>query len=95
MACSASTNSRIRAAGSDQGMLNRRWTWALIWEPSPRRKRPELKDCRSLATMATVIGLRANATATAVPSVSVRDWPAASKSGRNGSRLTSVVQTPS
>ena len=76
-------------------MLNRRWTWALIWEPRPRTKRPELNDCRSFATMATVIGLRANATATAVPSVNVRDRSAASSSGRNGSRLTSVVQTPS
>ncbi len=95
MARSASTNSRILAAGSDHGMLNRRWMWALIWEPRPRTKRPELNDCRSFATMARVIGLRANATATAVPSVNVQDWPAASSSGRKGSRLTSVVQTPS
>ena len=76
-------------------MLNRRWIWALIWEPRPRTKRPELNDCRSLATMATVIGLRANATAIAVPSVRVRDRSAASSNGRNGSRLTSVVHTPS
>ena len=55
------------------GMLNRRRMWALIWEPRPRTKRPELNDCRSFATMARVIGLRANATATAVPSVRVRD----------------------
>ena len=75
-------------------MLNLRWMCALIWEPRPRTKRPELNDCRSFASMATVIGLRANATATAVPSVKVPDWPAASSSGRNGSRLTSVVQTP-
>jgi hypothetical protein len=51
--------------------------------------------CRSLAMVATVIGFRANATATAVPSLSPWDRSAASSSDRNGSRLTSVVQTPS
>src|ERR1700691_3767006 len=71
-------------------MLNRRWMCALIWEPRPRTKRPELNDCRSFATIASVIGLRANATAIAVPSVNVRDRSAASSSGRNGARLAAA-----
>jgi len=37
--------------------------WALIWVPRPRMKRPFEKACRSLPIWATVIGLRAKATA--------------------------------
>jgi hypothetical protein len=87
--------SRIRSAGADQGMLNRRSICARICEPMPSTNRPWLNVFRSLATAAIVIGLRANATATAVPSSNVEDFSAATSNGKNGSRVTSVDQTPS
>ena len=44
--------------------------------------------------LASVIGLRANATAIDVPSSSVWVCSAASSSGKNGSWLVSAVQMP-
>ena len=44
--------------------------------------------------LASVIGLRAKATAIAVPSSSRSVCSAASSSGKNGSWLVSAVQTP-
>ncbi len=67
---------------------------ALIWEPSPSMNLPELSDCKSLATVAMLIGLRANATAMAVPMARRGVCSAANSTGRNGSRATSVDQTP-
>ena len=68
---------------------------ALIWLPSPRMKRPREAACRSFATYAVVMGLRAKATAIDVPR-EIRDVaPAATASGRNGSWATSAVQAPS
>jgi hypothetical protein len=87
-------NSSIRSAGADQGIPNRRVTWALTCEPSPSTNRPPLNPWRSYATVATVIGLRANATVTAVPMVRLAEARAATMRGRKGSRPTSVDQTP-
>jgi hypothetical protein len=57
-------------------------------------KRPRAAACRSFAVYATVMGLRANATAMEVPS-SIRDVAtAATASGRNGSWLTSAHHAP-
>ena len=68
MALMARMNSRMRAAGRDQGMLKRLVMWGLICEPRPRRKRPPDASCKSLAVVATVMGLRAKATVMPVPS---------------------------
>ena len=40
MARMARIISRMRGAGCDHGMENRRVMWGLIWLPSPRMKRP-------------------------------------------------------
>jgi hypothetical protein len=55
----------MRAAGLPQGMAKRRSMWARTCEPRPSWKRPSLISWRSLASTATFIGLRANATAMA------------------------------
>ena len=95
MACIAATYSRMRAAGSDHGMLKRRVMWGLMRDASPRLKRPPPISCRSHPSWAVVIGLRANATAMLVPNVSRRVRAAASASPRNGSWILSLIQTPS
>src|SRR3546814_9770565 len=46
IACNASTNSRMRAAGRDHGMLNRRVMCGLICEPSPRSRQIGRASCR-------------------------------------------------
>ena len=69
--------------------------WGLIWLPSPSTKRPFEKDCRSQPMLASVIGLRANATAIDVPSSSRSVCSAASRRGRNGSWDVSADQMPS
>ena len=61
-------NSRIRSAGADHGIENRLVIWAFTCEPTPSRNRPPEYNCKSLATKAIDIGLRANVTAIAVPS---------------------------
>ncbi len=66
-------------------MENRFSMWGLICEPSPSMNRPLDSSCRSLATMARFMGLRAKATAMPVPSFSRSVCSAASTSGRNGS----------
>src|SRR3954465_13613303 len=76
-------------------MLNRRGSGPLIWVPSPRCSRPPDSACRSSAAAAVVIGLRANATAIAVPSSTPPVAVAASASPMNGSCLTSLSQNPS
>jgi hypothetical protein len=95
MARMAETNSRILAAGFDHGIENRFSMWGLIWLPRPRMNRPSENDCRSLAVWASVIGLRANATAMAVPTSIRSVCSAASRQARNGSWLVSAVQAPS
>ncbi len=57
-------------------------------------KRPLENDCRSHARPASVIGLRAKATAIDVPSSISDVCSAASSSGRNGSWFVSAVQAP-
>ena len=57
--------------------------------------RPSEYACRSHATLATVIGVRANATAMLVPNSMVSVCSAANTSGRNGSWLISAVQQQS
>ena len=52
-------------------------------------KRPPVRVCRSQATLARVIGVRAKAMATAVPSPMVDVCSAATASGTNGSCLAS------
>ncbi|COW72506.1 Uncharacterised protein [Mycobacterium tuberculosis] len=66
-----------------------------IWVPRPRINLPFEYVCRSQPTLATIIGLRANATAMLVPSSSRDVCSAASSSGRKGSWLASAVQPPS
>ncbi len=58
-------------------------------------KRPSEYACRSHPTLATVMGLRANATAMLVPSSIVVVCSAASTSGKKGSWLISAVQQQS
>ena len=88
-------SSRMRAAGCDHGIENRFSMCALIWLPRPRRKRPWEYAWRSWPRFASVIGLRANATAMPVPSSSVSVCSAATRSGRNGSWFVSAVSAPS
>ena len=87
--------SRMRAAGCDHGIENRRVMCGLIWLPRPRTNRPPEAACRSHAVWASVIGLRANATAIDVIRSTRSVLCAASSSGRNGSWLVSAVITPS
>ena len=58
-------------------------------------KRPFEYACRSQPMFATVIGVRANATAMLVPSSIVVVCSAASTRGRKGSWLISAVQQQS
>jgi hypothetical protein len=95
MARMARIISRMRGAGCDHGMENRRVMWGLIWLPRPRMKRPCDADWRSHAVWARVMGLRAKATAMAVPRSRLSVSWAASSRGRNGSWLVSATQTPS
>ena len=91
----ARISSRMRAAGALHGMLKRLVMCGRICEPSPRMKRPRETALRSWAVCASVIGLRANATAIEVISSSRELSTAASTSGRNGSLAISAVTTPS
>ena len=70
--------SRMRGAGWLHSMLNRLVMCGLIWLPSPRMNRPLENACRSQPMWASVIGLRANATAIDVPSSSCSVCSAAS-----------------
>ena len=83
------------AARVDAGMPKRFSMWLWIWVPSPRMKRPREKLCRSQPREATVMGLRAKATAMLVPRAIESVCSAAKSSGRNGSWLISPVQQPS
>jgi hypothetical protein len=95
MARMARIISRMRGAGCDHGIENRRVMCGLIWLPRPRMNRPRDAACRSQDVWASVIGLRANATVMAVPR-SARSVPcAASSSGKNGSWAVSAVHRPS
>ena len=85
MARIACTNSRIRDAGFDQGWLKRFSMCGRICVPSPRTKRPSDRRCRSWAICAQIIGLRAKAIATPVPSSGRCVACEASASGKNGS----------
>ena len=95
MACMARMNSRMRAAGWDQGIENRRSMWARTWDPRPSRNRPDDRACRSQAVVARAMGLRAKATAMDVPSSMGAAAVAARASGRKGSWLSSADQRPS
>jgi hypothetical protein len=87
--------SRMRAAGWPHSIENRLVMWGLIWLPRPRMKRPSEKRWRSWALWASVIGLRAKATAMLVP-ISIRSLCSAARSRvRNGSWLVSDANTPS
>ena len=86
--------SRMRGAGWLHSIEKRFVMCGLIWLPRPRMKRPLEYACRSHARLASVIGLRAKATAIDVPSSSSDVCSAASSSGRNGSWLVSAVQPP-
>ena len=90
----ASTNSRIRAAGRDHGIESRRVTWGLIWDPSPSTKRPFEKAFRSWPMLASVMGLRAKATAMAVARSTRSVCSAASTSGKKGSFEISALTAP-
>ena len=74
----------MRGAGWLHSMVNRLVMCGLIWLPSPRMKRPLEKACRSQPMLASVIGLRANATAIDVPSSSVRCARRRAAAGRTG-----------
>jgi hypothetical protein len=86
--------SRMRGAGWLHSIENRLVMCGLIWLPRPRMKRPFENACRSQPTFASVIGLRANATAIEVPSSSVVVCSAARRSGKNGSCDVSAVHAP-
>jgi hypothetical protein len=75
-------------------MPNRLVMCGLIWDPRPSSSRPRDSSCTSFAWTAMDIGLRANATAIAVPSSMVSVATAASPRARNGSCLISLVHTP-
>ena len=94
MARTASTISRIRAAGRLHSIENRLVMCGLIWLPSPSTNRPCDSACRSQPMLASSIGLRANATAMAVPSSMLAVSGAATASGRNGSWGPSTVHAP-
>ena len=85
MARRAVTYSRMRAAGCDHGIEKRLVMCGLIWLPRPSTNRPPESRCRSLAVTATLIGLRAKATAMPVNSSTRSVAWAASATGRNGS----------
>ena len=85
----------MRGAGCDHGMEKRFVMCGLIWLPMPSMKRPLVSSCRSLASMASVMGLRANATAIPVPNSSFSVAAAPTAMGRNGSWLVSADHTPS
>ena len=91
----ASTNSRIRAAGFDHGIEKRLVMCGSTCEPRPRLNRPPDRSCRSFASTAVLIGLRANATAIDVPNSIVDVVPAATPSATNGSCWASATQNPS
>jgi hypothetical protein len=95
MARMASTISRMRGAGCDHSIEKRLVMWGLIWLPRPSMNRPLEYACRSHAIWASVIGLRAKATAMPVPRSSVSVLWAATSSGKNGSWLVSADQMPS
>jgi hypothetical protein len=63
--------------------------------PRPRTNLPPLARCKSQAATAVTIGLRVNAVAIAVPSVTRSVAVAATASGKNGSCCVSAVQMPS
>ena len=86
--------SRIRGAGWLQSIEKRFVMCGLIWLPRPRMNRPCDAAWRSHAVLASVIGLRAKATAIDVPTSSVVVCSIAGTSGRNGSWLVSAVQPP-
>ena len=94
MARTACTISRMRAAGLLHSIEKRLVMWGLIWLPSPSTKRPCDSVCRSQPMLASSIGLRAKATAMAVPSSTSRVLVAATARGRNGSWGPSSVHTP-
>ena len=89
------TSSSMRAIGSPHGMENRCSTWGWICEPRPRTKRPPVTVCRSQATLASVIGVRAKAMAMAVPRAMCSVCSAATASGMNGSCLASKLNARS
>ncbi|HEY1430839.1 MAG TPA: hypothetical protein VGF39_04310 [Stellaceae bacterium] len=85
----------MRGAGGVHGTEKRRSLWALTCEPKPTIKRPPVAPARSQPTLATAIGVRANAIATLVCN-SIRSVAApAIASARNGSCLFSIEATPS
>ena len=94
MARTAWTISRILAAGRLHSIENRLVMWGLIWLPSPSTKGPCDAVCKSQPMLASSIGLRANATAIAVPSSISRVLAAATTRGKNGSWGPSTVQAP-
>ena len=88
-------SSRMRGAGCDHGMEKRFVMCGLIWLPMPSMKRPLVSSCRSLASTASVMGLRAKATAIPVPNSSFSVAAAPTAMGRKGSWFVSADQTPS
>ena len=85
MARMARIISRMRGAGCDHGMEKRFVMCGLIWLPIPSMNRPLVSSWRSLATTASVIGLRAKATVIPVPNSSFSVAAAPMAMGRNGS----------
>ena len=85
IARTARTNSSIRASGRDHVIEYRRVMCCCTWLPRPRRSRPPLRSWTLRADIASVIGERANAIATAVPRPMWSVALAASASAMNGS----------
>src|SRR5271154_2103583 len=80
----ASTYSRMRAAGCDQGELNRFSICRRTCDPNPSTTRPPEYSCSWLVVYAMLIGLRAKATAIPVPRDTDVECSAASAKDRNG-----------
>ncbi len=88
-------NSAIRRTGWLHGIPKRFSMCGWIWVPKPRMNRPREYACRSQPRLASVMGLRAKATAMLVPSSILVVCSAANVNGRKGSWLISPVQQPS
>ncbi len=69
--------------------------WVFICDPRPSPNRPPDSNWRSFAATATVIGLRANATASPVLTLTRLVRAAATASPTNGSCLVSAIHSES
>ena len=89
------TNSRIRAAGFDQGIEKRRTMCGLICEPRPRVKRPPGEGLQVVGLQGNRHRVAGERDAIAVPISIVCVRCAATAQARNGSICVSNAHQPS